>query len=226
MLQASVIYESRPPLVQKSSFVPRHASNSYAKEQFFPSLSRLTDQLYSLPGERELCAPIQKVISPPIQFASRYPGLISHVLSNEMRKQDKLRSRSSMSYGTSTHSSQEAGIRSVSSLSTVSKSDSMYLDPDSSLNTIFSQPSFAFTHSTTRSSQLRRQRRLPNVQQLPRWERGEDASWNPPTYVQQSRPGSQSHILLESLPIRPRTLQQTRSRWRTSAVPLVAMALC
>jgi hypothetical protein len=224
MLQESVFYESRPPLVQKSSFVPRHASNSYAKEQFFPSLSKLTDQFYSLPGERERCAPIQKVISPPIQFASRHPGLVSLVLSTEMRKRESSRSRSSMS--NTAHSSHEPSVRSVSSLSTVSKSDSMYLDAGASLNGSFSPSSPAYKNSATHSSRFRRQRRLPNVQQLPRWERGEDASWNPPTYVQQSRPGSQSHILLESLPIRPRTIQQTSRSWRTSAVPLVAMALC
>jgi hypothetical protein len=221
MLQASVIYESRPPLVQKSSFVPRHASNSYAKEQFFPSLSKLTDQLYSLPAERERCAPIQKVISPPIQFASRSPGLVSLVLSNEMRNQERWRSRSSMS--DAANSSNEQSLRSVSSLSFASRNDPIYPD---GLNTSFSQASLAVTHSTARSSRFRRQQRLSNAQQLPRWERGEDAPWNPPTYVQQSRPGSQSHILLESLPIRPRTIQQPRGRWRTSAVPLVAMALC
>ncbi len=223
MLLASVIYDSRPPLVQKSSFVPRHVSNSYAKEQFLPSLSKLTDQLYSLPGERERCAPIQKVLSPPIQFASRSPGLVSLALSNEMRKQEMSRSRSSMS--DAAYSNYEPSIRSVSSLSIGSRSDSKFLNVGDGNNENFSSPSLAYTRATN-CSRLRRQRRLPNAQQLPRWERGEDASWNPPTYVQQSRPGSQSHILLESLPIRPRTFQQKSSRWRTSAAPLVATALC
>ena len=87
------------------------------------------------------------------------------------------------------------------------------------LTASFSQESLA----SLRSSQSRR-RRLPNVLQPPRWERGEDAPWNPPTYLQQSRPGSQSHILLESLPVRTRAA--ARRRWRTSATPLVATALC
>ncbi len=72
----------------------------------------------------------------------------------------------------------------------------------------------------------RRCRRLPNSLQPARWEKAEDAPWNPPTYLLQSRPGSQSHVLLESLPLRP--LGSDRSppgRWRTSASPMIAAAL-
>jgi hypothetical protein len=212
---------SRPPLVLKSSFVPRHASKSYVKEQFLPTLTTLTDQLFSLPDEHERCVRLQKVFSPPIQFASQTPGLVSLVLGKELRLQE--RAKSSLS-NIEDPIDLDQTLRSTSSLSFASTINSRATSPGSPnrlgfLEATFSRESLA----SLRSSQSRRHR-LPNALQPPRWERGEDAPWNPPTYLQQSRPGSQSHILLESLPIPVRAA--TRRRWRTSAAPLVATALC
>ena len=219
----AVIVESRPPLVLKSSFVPRHASKSYVKEQFLPSLPALTDQVDALPEGRERCARIQKLFPPSILFASQSPGLASLVIGKELE-----RSRSSLS-NRMRLVDPDASLRSTSSLSLASTLRSACSSP---ISPVLPASPTASPSAATFSS-LRpvrpppsRARRLPNARQPPRWERGEDAPWNPPTYLQQSRPGSQSHMLLESLPARPRAPAPAPSRWRVSAAPLLATALC